>query len=75
MTDMAELKKRKEGLNLAIVYVDPDAFIAHFMGWLEITAFISAQRAAQAQTPEDGLTPLASLTANDSTLFAQDAGH
>jgi hypothetical protein len=30
MTDMAELKKRKEGLNLAIVYVDPDAFIANF---------------------------------------------
>ena len=31
MTDMAELKKRKEALNLAIVYVDPDAFIANFM--------------------------------------------
>ena len=25
--------------------------------------------------PEDGLTPLASLTANDSTLFAGEAGH
>jgi hypothetical protein len=57
MTDIAELKKRKEGLNLAIVYVDPDAFIAHFMGWLEITAFITAQRAGQAQTPAHGLTP------------------
>ena len=57
MTDMAELKKRKEGLNLAIVYVDPDAFIAHFVGWLEITAFITAQRAGQARTPENGLTP------------------
>jgi hypothetical protein len=57
MTDMAELKKRKEALNLAIVYVDPDAFIAHFMGWLEITAFITAQRAGLARTPDDGITP------------------
>jgi hypothetical protein len=57
MTDMAELKKRKEGLNLAIVYVDPDAFIAHFMGWLEITAFITAQRAGQVLAPENGITP------------------
>ena len=45
MTDLAELKKRKQPLNLAIVYVDPDAFVANFMGWLEITAFITAQRA------------------------------
>ena len=27
------------------------------------------------QAPEEGLPPLASLNANDSTLFAQDAGH
>jgi hypothetical protein len=54
MTDMAELKKRKEGINLAIVYVDPDAFIASFMGWLEITAFITAQRAGLAQIPDNG---------------------
>jgi hypothetical protein len=57
MTDMAELKKRKEALNLAIVYVDPDAFIANFMGWLEITAFITAQRAGLARMPDDGITP------------------
>jgi len=57
MTDMAELKKRKEALNLAIVYVDPDAFIANFMGWLEITAFITAHRAGQVRAPEDGITP------------------
>jgi hypothetical protein len=57
MTDMAELKKRKEALNLAIVYVDPDAFIANFMGWLEITAFITAQRAGLARVPENGITP------------------
>jgi len=57
MTDMAELKKRKEALNLAIVYVDPDAFIANFMGWLEITAFITAQRAGLARMPDNGITP------------------
>jgi hypothetical protein len=57
MTDMAELKKRKYPLNLAIVHVDPDAFIANFMGWLEITAFIKAQRLGEAQVPADGITP------------------
>src|SRR5580704_3833484 len=57
MTDMAELKKRKEPLNLAIVHVDPDAFLANLMGWLEITAFITAQRLGEAQVPADGITP------------------
>ncbi|MGA3339448.1 MAG: hypothetical protein ABSD11_02330 [Methylocella sp.] len=57
MTDMAELKKRKEPLNLAIVHVDPDAFITNLMGWLEITAFITAQRAGEAEIPADGITP------------------
>jgi hypothetical protein len=57
MTDMAELKRRKEPLNLAIVHVDPDAFIAHFMPWLEITAFIRAFRAGDAPLPADGVTP------------------
>ena len=57
MTDMEELKKRKMPLNLAIVHVDPDAFIEHFMGWLEITAFITAQRAGEADIPADGITP------------------
>ena len=57
MTDMAELKKRKEPLNLAIVHVEPEAFIANVMGWLEITAFISAHRAGEAEIPADGITP------------------
>ncbi|CCE08971.1 conserved hypothetical protein [Bradyrhizobium sp. STM 3843] len=57
MTDMAELRQRKEPLNLAIVHVDPDAFIANLMGWLEITAFIRAQRAGEADIPADGKTP------------------
>lgn len=57
MTDMAELRRRKEPLNLAIVHVDPDAFIANLMGWLEITAFISAQRLGEAEIPADGITP------------------
>ncbi len=57
MTDMNELRKRKEPLNLAIVYVDPDAFVANLMGWLEITAFISAQRLGEADAPADGATP------------------
>jgi len=54
---MAELKKRREPLNLAIVHVDPDAFIANLRGWLEITAFITAQRAGEAEIPADGITP------------------
>jgi hypothetical protein len=57
MTDMAELQKRKKPLNLAIVHVDPDAFVANFVGWLEITAFITALRAGEVQLPADGLTP------------------
>ncbi|MGA7810090.1 hypothetical protein [Bradyrhizobium sp.] len=57
MTDMEELKKRKMALNLAIVHANPEAFIANFMGWLEITAFISAQRAGEAEVPADGVTP------------------
>jgi len=48
MTDMAELKKRKVPLNLAIVHVNPQAFIANLMGWLEITACITAQQAGEA---------------------------
>jgi hypothetical protein len=57
MTDMAELQRRKQPLNLAIVYVDPDAYIANIMGWLEITAFITAQRMGEATAPADGITP------------------
>jgi hypothetical protein len=57
MTDMAELGKRKQPLNLAIVHVDPDAFIANLPGWLEITAYIRAQRAGEAPAVTDGITP------------------
>ena len=63
MTDMVELKKRKEPINLSIVYVDPDAFIASFPGWLEITNFISAHRAGMVEMPADGITP--KLSAED----------
>jgi hypothetical protein len=57
MTDMTELKNRTQPLNLAIVHVDPEGFIANLMSWLEITAFIKAQRAGEAQVPPDGKTP------------------
>ncbi len=57
MTDMAELRKRKEPLNRAILDVDPSLFAANFVGWLEITAFIGALRAGQAPMPENGVTP------------------
>src|SRR4249919_893502 len=57
MMDMAELKKRKVPLNLAIVHVDPDAFIANFVGWLEITAFITAQQAGEARVSAGGEIP------------------
>jgi hypothetical protein len=48
MTDMAELKMRKVPLNLAMVHVNPEAFIANLMGCLEITASITPQRAGEA---------------------------
>jgi hypothetical protein len=57
MTDMNELMKRKEPLNFAIVDVDADAFIANITPWLEITAFIRAKRAGEAEVPADGITP------------------
>jgi hypothetical protein len=57
MTDMNELVKRKQPLNLSIVYVDPDEFIANYVPWLEITAFISAHRMGEASVPADGVTP------------------
>ena len=57
MTDMTELRNRKVPLNLAIVHVDPGAFLAHYMGWLEITAFVSALRAGDVEVPADGKTP------------------
>ena len=47
MTDMAELVKRKKAINIAVVFADPDAFVDNYLGWLEITAFISALRAGE----------------------------
>jgi hypothetical protein len=57
MTDTAELVKRKKAINMGVVFADPDVFLSHFAGWLEITAFISAARAGEATPPADGVTP------------------
>jgi hypothetical protein len=57
MTDTAELVRRKQAINLAVVHSDPEAFLTSFPGWLEITAFISALRAGDVQPPADGVTP------------------
>ncbi|GGF65234.1 hypothetical protein GCM10007301_26240 [Azorhizobium oxalatiphilum] len=76
MTDMAELQKRKMPINLAIVHVEPDAFLASFMGWLEITAYITAQRTGNAVVPIDGVTPAlsaADLASSGVQAVANDA--
>lgn len=74
MTDMAELKTRKGPLNLAIVHADAEAFLTHFPGWLEITAFISALRLGDTQVPADGKTP--ALSAEDmKRSVVQDVGN
>jgi hypothetical protein len=57
MTDMAELRKRKGLLDRAILEVNPGLFAANFLGWLEITAFISALKAGTIRIPDDGVTP------------------
>ncbi|CAN5244550.1 hypothetical protein BH10PSE13_BH10PSE13_18540 [soil metagenome] len=57
MTDMAELVRRKHPLNLAIVHVDPEAFTEHYIGWLEITAFVTAVKLGEAIVPDNGVTP------------------
>jgi hypothetical protein len=57
MTDMQELQRRKKLINLAIVHVEPEAFVANYLGWLEITSFITALRAGEAEVPADGVTP------------------
>jgi len=56
---MSEMARRKTPLNLAIVHVDPDAFVAHFLPWLEITAFLMMQSAGEpaADGPPPALTP------------------
>ena len=57
MTDMTELAKRKQPLNLSIVHVDPEAFLDSYLPWLEITTFLSAHGAGQVEMPADGQTP------------------
>lgn len=57
MANMTELAKRKQPLNLAIVHVDAEAFIAHFIPWLEITALLTAIRQGAATASPDGVTP------------------
>jgi len=57
MLDTTELVKRKKAINMGVVFADPDVFLTHFEPWLEITAFISAQRAGEAVAPADGVTP------------------
>jgi len=57
MADIAELRSRKMPLNLAIVHVDSDAFITNFRGWLDITAFVTAQQAGETAIPPRGGTP------------------
>ncbi|EIZ79664.1 hypothetical protein WSK_1744 [Novosphingobium sp. Rr 2-17] len=54
---MSELARRKQPLNLSIVHVDPEGFVAHYLPWLEITAFITAQRLVEATAPADGVPP------------------
>lgn len=57
MTDTNELARRKRPLNLAIVHVDPDALVAHYLPWLEITSFLTALRRGETTVPTDGQTP------------------
>lgn len=57
MTDTTELVKRKQPLNLAVVHVDAEAFVAHYLPWLEITTFLTDQRLGEAAVPADGQTP------------------
>ncbi len=54
---VAEFKKRKQPINLAIVYVDPDAFADNFLGWLEIASYVAALRAGEAEGSVDGSPP------------------
>jgi hypothetical protein len=60
MTTMQELQKRKQPLNLAVVHVDPEAFVASYPGWLEITHFITQHKAGMVEMPGDGVTPVLS---------------
>lgn len=57
MTDTTELVKRKQPLNLAIVDVDPEAFVANYQPWLEITNFLTDLRLGETVVSDGGLTP------------------
>lgn len=54
---MNEVLRRKDPMNRAIVEVDPSLFSASLPGWLEITAFVMAQRAGKATPNPDGSIP------------------
>jgi hypothetical protein len=44
-------------MNAAILQADPTLFCASLMGWLEVTAYVMAQRAGTAKPTEDGSVP------------------
>jgi hypothetical protein len=52
-----ELVKRKVPMNIAITEVDPSLFIESLIGWLEITSYITAERAGKAPPLVDGAIP------------------
>ncbi len=54
---MSELARRKQPLNLSIVHADPEAFVVHYLPWLEITAHLTAQRLGEATAPADCAPP------------------
>jgi hypothetical protein len=73
---VAEYKKRKQPINLAIVYVDPDAFVSSFPGWLEITHYVTALKAGEVSVSEDGAPPKLSpqeLRGGVAAKYARDA--
>lgn len=57
MTDMAELVKRKQPLNLSIVHVDPDAFIDAYVPWLEIASFVMDKKEGLTEETAEDRTP------------------
>jgi hypothetical protein len=73
---VAEYKKRKQPINLAIVYVDPDAFVANFLSWLEISHYVTALKAGEAEVSADGTPPSLStqeLKGGAVAKYARDA--
>jgi hypothetical protein len=54
---MNEVIRRKEPMNAAISQGDPMLFTKHYMGWLEVTAYVMAQRAGKVQPTADGSVP------------------